>query len=313
MRVYLTGADGMLGTALTARIASETNTADWAVRGVSITDFDIADGVAVARSIADFAPDVVVHTAAHAIVDDCERNPRLAMRVNVAGTHHVAQACVRQGARLVYLSSDYVFDGRSGGYREQDVPDPLSVYGLTKLTGERIAASVPDHLVVRTSWLFGGRDPRLDTVLATVNELRVGGRPRLVADQYSSPTYVADLAAALTWLLPSAPDARGTLHVANQGRASWYEVGQLVRDLLSPIGRGEPEPLAMADCGFVGARPRDSHLDSGRLATFGWPMPHWSDAVTRHVARLTGEPAAPPGVSAAAGLVEPAPVPAGVR
>jgi dTDP-4-dehydrorhamnose reductase len=295
MRVYLTGADGMLGTALRAALAAQPgtagspaqpDTAGWPVLGVSIADFDIGDESAVAASIADFAPDVVVHTAAHAVVDACETEPARALRVNVAGTYHVAQACRRHGSRLVYISSDYVFDGRApgpAGYREDDVPNPVSVYGLTKLAGERITATVPDHLVVRTSWLYGGTDPRLDQVRSAVDVLLAGGRPGLIYDQFSSPTNVVDLAAALVRLLPGSPAGRGVLHVANRGRASWYQVG---RALAERLGGAEPVPVAMDDAGFIGGRPRDSHLDTARAAAFVQPMPHWTDALDRYCAQL---------------------------
>lgn len=288
MRVYLTGADGMLGTAL--RAAIERAVPEWSVHGVSVRDFDIGDSAAVHRSVGAVAPDVVVHTAANAVVDDCETDPRRGMRVNVAGTHHVARACRATGSRLLFISSDYVFDGLTtppGGYREDDVPNPVSVYGLSKLGGEHIAATVPDHLVVRTSWLYGGTDPRLDPVLGAFGQLRDGIRPRLITDQWSSPTYVADLADALVRLLPPTPDSRGTLHVANTGRASWYEVGSLVAEHVGVTVGVRPMPTAVDEAEFVGARPRDSHLDSGRYAALGAPMPHWADALARCLSRLT--------------------------
>lgn len=286
MRVYLTGADGMLGTALRRELATRPETADWPVLGVSLADFDIGDEAAVRDSIADFKPDVVVHTAANAVVDSCERDPASALRVNVGGTHHVAEACRRHGSRLVYISSDYVFDGRvpgPAGYNEDDIPAPVSVYGLTKLAGERIVEAVPDHLVVRTSWLYGGTDPNLDQVVAAAREFLDGGRPRLIDDQFSSPTYIPDLASALVRLLPGALAVRGLLHIANRGRASWYQVGLALAERL---GTALPVPMSMDDAGFVGGRPRDSRLDSTRAAAFVHAMPHWTDALGRYCARL---------------------------
>ncbi|SDX83217.1 dTDP-4-dehydrorhamnose reductase [Amycolatopsis xylanica] len=288
MRIFLTGADGMLGTALTSALAAAPATAGWPVRGVSKADFDIADAEAVRREITAFEPDLVVHSAAHAIVDDCELDPGMAVRVNITGTANVARACKLVGARLVYISSDYVFDGSevpAGGYREAEVPSPLSVYGLTKLAGERITGEVPGGLSVRTSWLFGGADPKLDHVLATVERIRRGEPVSLIADQVSCPTYTADLAAALVFVLRRAEPVTGTLNIVNTGIASWHEVGMRLMSLLEPSA-ASLRPVRMDGSGFVGARPANSALDNSLLAELGFTMPHWSDAVGRFVATL---------------------------
>ncbi|MEV8556495.1 dTDP-4-dehydrorhamnose reductase [Streptomyces sp. NPDC051917] len=285
MRVYLTGADGMLGTALTAALGAEPVTADWPLLGVSVKDFDIGDRAAVAASIEAFRPDVVVHTAAHAIVDDCEQDPALALRVNVAGVRHVADACRRTGARLIYLSSDYVFDGEhppAQGYDEEDLPAPRSVYGLTKLAGERVAELLPRHVNVRTSWLFGGTDERLDTVLSVVRGIQRGERARLIADQFSCPTYTADLARALIFLMTDGSDVTGTLHVTNQGSASWHQVGSEIHSMLGADASLAPEATSFDEAGFFGGRPRDSTLDTARLRGIGLTMPSWRDAVARY-------------------------------
>jgi dTDP-4-dehydrorhamnose reductase len=290
MRVYVTGADGMLGTALLEALRGTRTTADWPVLGVSLRDFDISHRDAVRSSIVAFRPDVVVHTAAHAIVDDCEANPKLALRVNVGGVRNVADACRAARSRLIYISSDYVFDGTDTpghGYREGDPPNPLSVYGLSKLAGERIASLLDAHLNVRTSWLFGGRDDGLDNVLAIVRQAERGHRPRLVADQFSLPSYTADVAQALTFLL-TLPRVTGTIHVANGGTASWHEVGTyILSELNGSRWHGlAADPITMEECAFLGDRPRDSTLNTDRLTCLGCPMPHWRDAVRRFCGRL---------------------------
>jgi dTDP-4-dehydrorhamnose reductase len=258
-----------------------------------VRDFDIADGAALRASLERCDPDVVVHCAAHAILDDCAADPRMALRVNVQGTHNVAAECRRLGRRMVYISSDYVFDGLApptGGYREDDVPNPVSVYGLTKLAGERITATVPDHLVVRTAWLFGGRDERTDLVLASINAVLGGRRPRLIHDQFSNPTYTGDVAGALTHLL--AGSVTGTVHVVSSGRASWLQVGELLLDVLRDDGveldeRLGIEPVALSDAGLVDARPLDSALSNEKLTRLGYTMPHWTDAVRAMWATLS--------------------------
>lgn len=290
MRIYLTGSDGMLGTALAAVFRSDT---EHPVRGVSVRDFDIADEAALRRSMDGFEPDVVIHTAAHAVVDDCEVDPALAMRVNVEGVRNVARECRQRGVKLVHLSSDYVFAGDDpppGGYVETDVPGPVSVYGLTKLAGEAIAATVPDHVVVRTSWLFGGADERTDVVLATARAALRGRSSALVCDQYGSPTYTVDLAEAIRYLLVHRPATTGVVHIVNGGAASWYEVGETLIDALGPDGiRAAPTPRPMAECGFVGKRPRRSALCTDRLTGLGHRMPGWPDAIARFAGRLVAE------------------------
>lgn len=289
MRIYLTGASGMLGRALAEAVAEGHGPPGTELHGVGGGDFDIADARALEASVAAFAPDAIVHTAADAVVDSCERDPGRAVRTNVTGTANVAEAARRSASRLVYLSSDYVFDGRSapdGGYREDDPPAPLSVYGLTKLAGERIAAHVPAHTSVRTSWLFGGDHEDLDAVLATLRGAERGSPARLVHDQRGSPTYTRDLAEALLYVLALPDPPNGVLNIANAGAASWYEVGRHVLAAAGPGGAGPPVPVAMDDLGHLGARPRFSALDCSTLARLGHPLPPWQDAAERYCRRI---------------------------
>lgn len=287
MRVYVTGADGMLGSALLAALPG-----GWQARGVSRADHDIVDAAAVSKSIEAFAPDVVVHAAANAIVDQCEADPKRAFQVNVGGTRNVAAACRAARCRLVYISSDYVFDGVDapvGGYSESDPPNPLSVYGVTKLAGERIGQVVEDHLAVRTSWLFGGADEATDQVLAMVRRVARGERVRLIDDQFSAPTYTVDLARALVCLMERG--ARGTVHAVNGGSASWYDVGAVALGERAEAA----EPMPLDDCAFLGDRPRDSTLATGRLGALGFTMPSWQDAVRRFIDAMAPHNAEPEG------------------
>src|SRR5438045_2122878 len=288
-RIYLTGADGLLGTALTATLREDPRTAGWTWCGVSRDDYDIADETATVASITRFRPDIVAHSAANAVVDDCEANPARALAVNVAGVRNVARACLHSGARLVYLSSDYVFDGYDnppGGYREDDLPSPLSVYGVTKLAGERIAGQLPGHLIIRTSWLFGGADERVDVVLHSVRQALRGEPVRLIADQYSRPTSTVDLARAMVFLLTRQRPVTGTVHVANAGTASWHEVVTYALALAPPLPGPAPEAVPFDGYPFLGRRPRNSALNTDRLTGLGHAMPHWKDAVRRFAVTL---------------------------
>jgi dTDP-4-dehydrorhamnose reductase len=302
MRVYITGADGSLGTALRAQLHDNPLTASWPVLGVSVSDFDIGDEQAVAASIGAFRPDVVLHLAAISIIAPCETDPGAALRVNVAGVHQVAEACRATGSRLVYISSDYVFDGAGApadGYRETDVPNPLNVYALTKLGGEQIAASVPEHLIIRTSWLFGGAAENNDDVLATIRAAERGERQELIGDQYSRPTYTVDLARTITALLASPEIPGGVLHIANEGTASRHELGvHTLRSYDAELSRAYPPvPVPFADAALVGRRPKFSSLNTDRLASLGHTMPRWQDAVDRHCAVLAASRGRVPAVS----------------
>jgi dTDP-4-dehydrorhamnose reductase len=291
MRHYITGADGSLGTALTRELSADPRTAEWTVKGVSVTHFDIGDEAATTASISAFQPDLVLHLAAISIVAPCETDPGLALRVNVSGVHQVAEACRAVGSRLVYISSDYVFDGADApaeGYRETDVPNPLSVYALTKLAGEQIAAHVPEHLVVRTSWLFGGSAENNDDVLATIRAAQRGEQQELISDQFSRPTYTVDLARALIHLMTRDEFPTGVVHVANEGRATRHELGAYALMQYDPKLNADHPPTAISfdDCEFVGGRPRTSAFNTELLAELGHLMPRWQDAVDRHCADL---------------------------
>lgn len=282
MRVFLTGADGLLGTAFFAAARTDPAAAGWQVDGVSRDDFDLTDRVALDAAVDRFRPDAVIHAAAHAIVDDCERDPRLALRVNVEGTRNVVASC--PSSRLIYISSDYVFDGvepPAAGYAEGDLPAPRNVYGLTKLAGEHVVERHPDPVVVRTSWLFGGPDEKVDQVLALLRSSLRGEAAPLIADQFSRPTYTLDLARALIQVI-ARPEIGGTIHVANEGRASWYDVGLHLAKTAPPDRPApHPEPISLAQAGFVGERPRDSTLSTARLEALGLALPPWPDAVDR--------------------------------
>lgn len=216
MRVLVTGALGMLGSVLLPRLQVEHQ-----VCGVDQRDFDIGEEAAVGRAFRELRPEFVFHLAAFTDVDGCEANPRMAEQVNALGTRNVARACADIGAGLLYVSTDYVFDGLANRpYREDDCPNPFSVYGLTKLRGERYVQSlVARHMIVRSSWLYG---PGGKNFVATILKLaQERGELRVVSDQRGSPTYTRHLALKLADLLASR--AYGVFHVTGAGDCSWFE------------------------------------------------------------------------------------------
>jgi dTDP-4-dehydrorhamnose reductase len=246
--------------------------------GLGSADADVADPGAVRAAVEQARPDVVVNSAAVADVDRAESHEELAMRVNRDGARNVAAAAAGSGAGVVYLSTDYVFDGRKREpYVESDEPAPLSVYGRSKLGGERAtAAANPRHFVVRTSWLFGaGRSNFPETMLRLAGE---GARLRAVADQVGCPTYTAHVADGLLRL--AATEAYGLHHMAAGGSCSRFE---LARETLARAGvEAGVEPATSAEHPRPAPRPPYSVLVSEREDAIR--LPDWHDGLDAYLA-----------------------------
>lgn len=274
MRVLITGAAGMLGR----DVAAAARAGGHEVVALTRADLDVTDEQAVRRRIAAEAPETVVHCAAWTDVDGAEADHEGAMRLNGEATGHVAAAAAGAGASVVVPSTDYVFDGLGRRpYVESDPVGPRSVYGHSKLEGERMAASAnPRHFVARTSWLFGvGGGNFVETML------RVGGERgelRVVQDQVGCPTYTAHLALALLEL--AATDAYGVHHVAGTGSCSWYEFAVTIFQESGVSCR--VEPCASAEFPRPAPRPAYSVLGTERGAVD--PLPAWRDGLSAYLA-----------------------------
>ncbi len=298
MRVLVTGSGGQLGSDLVAAFSGAVPLGgrrrallgpEGAGAGVDVTGADhaslrVEDRTAVLEAVLAIRPDIVVHAGAWTAVDACEGDPDRAYQVNALGTRHVAEAARMAGAHLVYVSTDYVFDGWSERpYVEWDEPNPLSVYGRSKLGGERECP--PDATVVRTSWVCGvsGRN-----IVKTALRLAAGEGPlRFVDDQLGSPTFSADLAAAIVTLgLDRRP---GTYHVTNTGSTSWYRFVQAVLTAAGyDAGRVEPISTADLDPPRPAPRPKNSVLDNAALRLASLPLlPDWQDGLARLIEALS--------------------------
>ncbi|MFQ5876769.1 MAG: dTDP-4-dehydrorhamnose reductase [Acidobacteriota bacterium] len=267
------GAAGMLGSLLSERLEQSFPATIAATRA----EIDVEDRFRLEAEIERLRPTVVINCAAFADVDGCEIDRDRAQRVNADGAENVARAAASAGCRVVHVSTDFVFDGRADRpYREEDPTAPLSEYGRSKLEGERrVAAAAEDHLIVRTSWLYGpGRTGFVDAIRCRARE---GGILRVVHDQRGTPTYAADLAEALERLL--ATDRRGIVHFANLGVASRYEMAQAIVEATGARGvRLEPIPTGRA--GRVAARPAYSALDTTLYTRLTGHRPrHWREAL----------------------------------
>ena len=272
----ISGAGGQVGRCLADRAARDGRD----VLALTSTQWDITDAAAAEAIVQ--PGDVVVNCAAYTDVDGAEADERAAFAVNAAGPGHVAAACARAGARLIHLSTDYVFSGDFGGapphpYEVGDATGPLSVYGRTKLAGEdAVLAAAPDAAVVRTAWVYTGA--RRDFV-AIMAGLAAGGEPvQVVDDQVGSPTYVGDLVEALLELVDTPPAAR-LLNAANTGAVSRYEQARAV---FTAVG-ADPDrvrPVSSAEMPRPAARPSYSALSGAESARAGLaPLRDWRTAL----------------------------------
>jgi dTDP-4-dehydrorhamnose reductase len=274
--VLVTGAGGQLGRELVEAFTGLD------VVAAGHDRLDVGDRDAVVGAITALRPDVVVHAAAWTAVDACEADPDRALRVNALGTRHVADGARRVGAHVVYVSTDYVFDGtKDGPYDEWDATGPASVYGRSKLGGERELD--PGWTTVRTSWVFGRHGGNfVKTVLRLAGE---GGELRMVDDQRGCPTSAADLAGAIRAL--AVGRLPGTFHVTNQGATTWC---QLARDILAAAGADPARVVGIssADLGRPAPRPANSVLDNAALRSSGIPLlPDHHDPLEQLVKELT--------------------------
>jgi dTDP-4-dehydrorhamnose reductase len=275
-RILVTGGGGQLGIELLPRLAE----LGMVIAPVRKT-LDVTSDEAIGQIIA-LQPTHVVHTAAATDVERCEREPAWAQSVNVEGTRHVAQACQALGAWLLYVSTDYVFDGtKRAPYVETDPPTPLNVYGQSKRDGEvQVQTIVPRWAIVRTAWVYGhsGRN-FVDTIL---KRLEAGDHLTVVTDQIGSPTYAADLAEGITHLVGH--EATGTLHLTNSGSCSWFA---LARAIAAEVGADPAriQPITSAELALPAPRPAYSVLAHAAWCALGLPpMRPWETALRARLA-----------------------------
>jgi len=273
MTLLVTGAGGLLGRTVTAEALERGHE----TVGLDRAALDVTDGRAVEVALDHFRPQAVVHCAAYTAVDRAESEPHLAISVNRDGARNVAAAAARFGAVPVYVSTDYVFDGtRRTPYRPEDRASPLSVYGRSKLEGERATAGVAaDHLIVRTSWLYGDDRGFVPTVL---RRARAGEALRVVDDQEGRPTWAPQVATAMLELVERG--ARGVWHVAGGGTCTWLE---LAREAVRGAGLDcDVRPTTTKAFGAPAPRPPYSVLDIEATEAFlGRPMTDWREALAR--------------------------------
>lgn len=274
-RILVIGAKGMLGKDLVPTLHSDFPHDE--IVGWDIEEIDIQNEEPTVTQIEKFQPTIVILLAAYTDVDGCESNEEKAFAVNAEGSKHVARAVSRCSAKMVYLSTDYVFDGnKREPYLESDAPHPLSVYGRSKLKGEQYAQTwAKDALIIRTQWLYGRHGKNfVGSILRQANEKNTLS---IVNDQIGSPTYTIDLSEAISMLIQS--DAKGIFHVSNSDSCTWYEFGRKVLEL-SGINNVKVIPISSKELGRPAVRPGYSVFSSQKMKKeTGFVLRSWSEAL----------------------------------
>lgn len=279
MKALITGAAGQLGRALVARAPR-----GWACRGLTRDELDLTDPDAIARVIAEEAPDVVINAAAYTAVDRAESEEDLAFAINARAVGAMAPALAVAGGHLVHVSTDFVFDGASAAaYRPNDARNPLSAYGRSKAAGEDAAG--PGASVLRTAWVYGAGGANF--VATMLRLMRSMPQVRVVADQIGAPTWASGLA-DVAWGL-ALQRAPGTFHHSDAGVASWYDFAVAVQEEALSLGLLEEAvpviPITTADYPTPARRPAFSLLDSGTTrALLGTQAVHWRVNLRRMLA-----------------------------
>lgn len=296
LRTVIVGSGGRLGKAL-ARVFSA---AGHSVTGFDRAALDLASKTAIAAALEPLAFDLLINAAAATNVDRCETDPAEAYAVNAAAPAFLARAARAKGARMIHISTDYVFDGETRRpLTEEDSPRPLSVYGRSKLAGEEeVLAVSPSFLNVRVSWVFGPERPSfLDWV---IDQARVNPSVSAIGDKFSAPSYTADLAAWLLRLATMDQPPGGVLHLCNSGSCSWLEYGQFAIDTLAAAGETFACPriafqsLASMDK-FTARRPVHTTLSTARFEALTGIRPRpWQEAVREFVLAHKRATHAPP-------------------
>lgn len=276
MNLLVTGGTGQLGRAI-SRIGSDQHQ----ITAPGSSELNVADAESVRAAISELRPDLIIHAGAMTDVDGCEHDPRTAFLINGLGAQHVASASASAGIPIVYVSTNFVFNGElDRPSTEFDTPDPISIYGASKLAGERaVAALNPRHYIVRTAMVYD------ETGRNFVNSmLRLSAEhPKLtiVDDQFGNPTYAGDLAFGILLLIQE--PAYGIHHLTNTGVASWCDWAVKIFELSGieiPV-----EPIPASQFPRAATPPANGALDNLAAASLGIELPHWHDALARCLTR----------------------------
>ncbi len=278
MKVLVTGVKGQLGHDVVNELEKRNHTAV----GVDIDEMDITDAASVERVIKDAAPDAVIHCAAYTAVDAAEDNEELCRRVNAGGTENIARVCKELNCKLMYISTDYVFNGQgTRPWEPDDERQPLNVYGQTKYEGELAVEGLEKYFIVRIAWVFGVNGKNFIKTMLNLGKTR--DTLTVVCDQIGSPTYTYDLARLLADMIET--DRYGRYHATNEGLCSWHEFAvEIFRQAGMKVN---VIPVTSDQYPAKAKRPANSRMDKSKLDAAGFQrLPAWQDALGRYLREL---------------------------
>lgn len=275
MKFLITGASGQLGYDVKLELL---NRGYYDILSPSSSAMDLRNKDSVRDTILDYKPDIVFHCAAYTAVDKAEDERELCSDVNINGTKYIVEACSEVGAKLIFISTDYVFDGsKDGFYLEDDKVSPVNYYGKTKWLAEENVRGYDNHIITRISWVFGINGNNFVKTMLKLSDTR--DEISVVSDQIGSPTYTKDLSKVLVDMALS--DKKGTYHVTNDGTCSWYEFAKYIFE--SNNIDIVVNPIKTSDYPTKAKRPHNSRMSKEKLMNDGFSMlPDWKDAVDRY-------------------------------
>lgn len=286
MRALITGADGQLGWEL-----QRTAPSAWEVKAFNRAGLDILDGEQVRRTVSELDPSLIVNTAAYTAVDRAEEEQQRAHAVNAEGARYVALAAVEHGARLIHISTDFVFDGENHRpYTSRDAPNPIGVYGVSKMEGERHVLDIcrDAAIILRTGWVYSIHGNNFVKTMLRLNQDR--DELKIVADQFGTPTWAKGLAEVI-WRIAANRDLLGIYHWTDAGVASWYDFAVAIQEEAMDIGLlknpASIVPIATEEYPTPAKRPPFSVLDKSRTwGALGMVSPHWRTSLRQMLVEL---------------------------
>lgn len=276
MKIMIFGSDGMLGSDISKSLRFSPISEDMDLSLITEDNVDITKREEAFDIIESYGPDIIINCAAYTDVDGCEKNSDLALAINSGGVKNIVDCITKSNAKIIHFSTDYVFDGRKDSpYNESDPPNPLNVYGSSKLMGDNyIRENLVDYLIIRTAWLYGKNGKHFIKTIINLSSER--NELRVVTDQVGTPTYTKDLAEATRRLIPLG--VRGMFNVVNSGYCSWYEFAAEILKL-AKINDVEVKGILSDELNRPAPRPAFSILDCDKYKNTAGEMRSWKEAL----------------------------------